>query len=329
MLKKFLAKFGKGAATVDLRFENRPYFAGEAVNGEVLIQGGEVEQKINSLAVCFMLTAATKQGTVKREVATIPLSGAQSILPKEQKTVPFTYRIPESLPVSRGTISYYFDTQLDIEGGIDRSDVDLLTVEVSQPVQSIFRALGQLGFKEKSDSGKVDQYGQEFAFIPTQTFAGEVNEIELRFALEETGVQVWLEVDCRSGFKEVESKREFFLEQSVLDDETQLAQLLKEYLTETVENPHAYTKPSTYSHYHRKSSGMGGMVGGMAVGILGGVLLSDMLDGLGADELLEDLAEELGYEEEESAEGGYEEEASGGEDESIFDDFFGGGDDDY
>lgn len=35
MLKKFPACFAKGTAKVDLRFENRPYFTGETVNGEV------------------------------------------------------------------------------------------------------------------------------------------------------------------------------------------------------------------------------------------------------------------------------------------------------
>jgi sporulation-control protein len=47
MLRKFLAKLGKGAATVDLQLENRPYQVGEMVQGEVIIKGGEVDQQIN------------------------------------------------------------------------------------------------------------------------------------------------------------------------------------------------------------------------------------------------------------------------------------------
>ena len=110
MIKKFLARFGKGAATVDLRFDNsRPYYAGGVIEGEVHIVGGEVEQKVNSLAARLMMSIRTKQGSATREAAMIPLSGAFVIRPKEQKVIPFTYGIPANLPVSRETTSYYFD----------------------------------------------------------------------------------------------------------------------------------------------------------------------------------------------------------------------------
>jgi sporulation-control protein len=323
MLKKFFAKFGKGAATVDLRFENRPYFAGETVNGEVHIIGGEVEQKINSLAVRLMMSIMTKQGTVNRQVTVIPLSGSQIILPKEQKVIPFTYQIPANIPVSRGAISYYFDTQLDIDGGVDRTDVDRLIIEVSQPVQSIFHALSNLGFREKHNSGKLDQYGQEFAFFPTGLFASKLNEVELRFALEESGVRVWMEADCRNGFQEFEAKREFFLDESVLNNEQLLAETLKQYLTEAVENPHLYAQPFSFASYHphhgHHGSGLGGMVGGLAMGIFGGMLLDELMEAFGSDELIEEAAEAIGFDEE------MQEEVE----DLGFGDFFGGDDEGF
>ncbi|WP_342047293.1 sporulation protein [Bacillus sp. OTU530] len=331
MFKKFLARFGKGAATVDLRFENRPYFAGETIHGEVHIHGGEVEQKINHASARFMMSVATKQGTATREVAVVPLSGAYSILAKEQKVIPFTYQIPTNLPVSRGSIAYYFDTQLDIEGGVDRTDVDRLIVEAPKRVQSIFRALEGLGFREKPNSGKVDQYGQEFAFFPTHLFAGHVSEVELRFSYEETGVYIWMEIDCRSGYQEIEAKREFFLEDSILQNEERLAELLHQYITESVEHPYSYTQPFSYaSHYghashhshghHHGGSSLGGMIGGLALGILGGVLMSEMLDALGVDEMVDEMIED-------TAEAfGFDGEDEGEEDEGGFGDFFGGDD---
>ncbi|TSI09740.1 sporulation protein [Lysinibacillus sp. BW-2-10] len=330
MFKKILARFGKGAATVDLRFENRPYIAGETIHGEVYIEGGEVEQKVNFLAVRLMISVGTKQGIETRQVANIPLSGAHVILPKEQKVIPFTYQIPESLPVSRGSISYYFDTELDIDGGVNRTDVDRLIIDVPQPVQILFESLGNLGFKEKPSSGKVDRHGQEFAFFPTQLFTGQVNEVELRFACEPSGVRVWMEIDCRTGFKEIEAKREFFIEQSLLQHESQVTNLLKQYITEAVENPHAYTQAFSYSSYQpHHSHGMGGMIGGLATGLLGGVLLSEMLDGI--DDVIEEVAEAFGIDEEIFED---VEEALGFEDDSFeeeedFDDFFDGGDGDW
>lgn len=317
MFKKFLARFGKGAAKVDLRFENRTYVAGDIVNGEVHIQGGEVEQKMNHLSVHLMMSVKAKEGTAAREVTSIPLLGAGVVSPKEIKVIPFTYTIPVNLPVSRYKVSYYFDTQLDIEGGVDRTDIDHLIVDVPEGVQSIFQALGSLGFREKANSGELDKYGQEFAFFPAELFSKQVNEVELRFACEEEGVRVWMEVDCRRGDEEIEVKREFFLENIVLQDEEELVGTLKRYITEAVEKPYMYPQPFSYiSHAgHHGSSGhsSSGMIGGLAVGILGTVLLSEMLD---IDEMFEDVAEALGFEEEDSAE-----EGDGG----SFD-FFDGGD---
>ncbi|WP_129729285.1 sporulation protein [Ectobacillus funiculus] len=321
MFKKFLARLGKGAATVDLRFEGRPYRANETVQGEVLIQGGEVEQKINHLAAKLIMNVNTKQGTVAREVTTIPLSSAFTIFPKEQKAIPFTYTIPANLPVSRGTVSYYFDTHLDIDGGVDRTDLDRLIVEAPKDVQAVFQALQQLGFHEKPSSGKLDTYGQEFAFFPTTLFVGQVSEIELRFASEAMGgLRIWMEVDCRGAYHEVEAKRELFLDQDTLQDAEELVDILRQTIIEATEQPHSFMHPFSYekyghhghhSHGHHGSS-VAGMVGGLAMGILGAMLLEEMMG-----EALEAAGEALGFEEEDS------------EEESGFGDFFGGDDGEF
>jgi sporulation-control protein len=312
MFKKFLARFGKGAATVDLHFEDRPYNPGEIILGEVNIQGGEVEQKVNHLAVRMIMSVVTKQGSVVREVDTIPLSGAYLIIPKEEKVISFKYQIPTNLPISRRTVSYYFDTILDIEGGVDRSDVDRLVVEVPQKIKTIFCVLENIGFREKHDSGKLDQYGQEFAFFPTQFLAEQVSEIEFRFAHEGNGIYVWMEVDCQNGYHEFEAKREFYLEDTVFQNEVKLTELLKQYMTEAVERPHDYAQPFSYTSPHeyeqRHGNPLGGMIGGLAMGLLGSMLLSEMMGS---------AAEAIGFDDEEIEV----------EDNLDFGDFFGEDDD--
>ncbi|WP_028400299.1 sporulation protein [Ectobacillus panaciterrae] len=311
MLKKFLARLGKGAATVDLRFENRPYRAGETVQGEVILQGGEAEQNINHVSVRLIMSLAAKEGTVMREVTAISLSGALIIRPKEQRVIPFTYTIPVSLPLSRGTVSYYFDTHLDIEAGVDRTDVDPLIIEAPQEVQAVFQALESIGFREKPRSGKLDKYGQEFSFFPAHAFTGHVNELELRFAYEESGLRIWLEVDCPSTFGEAEAKRELFVEHEVLQNKEKLKGLLYQTITETVQQPHAYTNPFSYTSHHSHQGSLTGMIGGLAVGIVGGMLLGELFE-----EAMEGAAGALGF----------DEETFGGDDESGFGDFFGGDD---
>jgi len=304
MLKKFLAKFGKGAATVDLQFENRPYQIGEVVQGEVVIKGGEVDQQINQLAVQFMMTVRAKNGqSVSREVERIPLNGSFVISKKEEKRIPFNYRIPQALPLSRGPVSYYFDTHLDIEGGVDRTDIDYITIGASKEIQSIFHALSRLGFREKSTSGKLDQYGQEFEFFPTQLFADKVHELEIRFAYVEEGVKVWMEVECRSGYGKIEAKREFVLTKEIVENEDKLVSSFEKYIAEAVQQPELYKQPfayPTYQPHHKGSmaSGIGSMVGGLAMGVLGGMVLNELMDNLGVDEMLEDAAEAIGLDEE-------------------------------
>jgi sporulation-control protein len=311
MLKKFLARLGKGAATVDLRFENRPYCAGETVQGEVILQGGEVEQKINHAAVRLVMNIATKQGTVSREVASIPLSGAFVIRAKEQRIIPFTYTIPITLPLSRGTVSYFFDTHLDIEAGVDRTDLDQLIIAAPDEVQAVFHTLEKLGFREKPNSGKLDQYGQEFSFFPAHAFTGHVNEVELRFAYEADGLRIWMEVDCPSGFSEREANFELFVEREILQDEEKLKELFYQSISEAVQQPNMYGAAPSYAHYHHSNYShhggtLTGMIGGLALGIVGGIVLEELFE-----EVIESAAEEIGFD---------------GEETSGFDDFFDEGD---
>ncbi|MFC3883439.1 sporulation protein [Bacillus songklensis] len=304
MFKKFLAKLGKGAATVDLQFENRPYQIDEVIHGEVVLKGGEVDQQINQLAVKFMMTVTIQNSqSISRKVDMIPLTGSFVISKKEEKRIPFHYRIPPILPLSRGPVSYYFDTHLDIEGGVDRTDVDYVTIGASKEVQSIFNALSRLGFREKATSGKLDTYGQEFEFFSTQLLANQINELEIRFAYVETGIQVWMEVDCRSGYGEIEAKREFILTKELLENEDKLVARLEEYIVETVQQPELYRQPFSYHAYepHHQggiAGGIGSMVGGLAMGVLGGMVLNEMMDSFGVDEMVEDAAESIGLDEE-------------------------------
>lgn len=337
MIKKLLARFGKGAATVDLRFDtSRPYYAGSVIEGEVHVYGGAVEQKVNSLSARLMINVRTSKSSATREAAVIPLIGSFFIRPKEEKVIPFTYQIPANLPVSRGSISYYFDTILDIEGGVDRTDVDYFTIDVPQKMQPIFQAMADLGFREKHTSGKLDKYGQEFSFFPTGLFAGQVNEVELRLANEETGVRVWMEVDCKHGLQEIEAKRELFFDHADLENATTAAEKLKEAITEMVEQPQAYSQPFSftnyphYSHGQHGGSGIAGMVGGLAMGLLGGMLLGELMEDLIGEEMFEGTMEELGLDEDFAFEDALDFEDEGADDGGFdFGDFFGGGDDEF
>ncbi|MGG3887472.1 sporulation protein [Metabacillus fastidiosus] len=320
MLKKFLAKLGKGAAKVDLQFENRPYGINEIIQGEVILKGGQVDQQINKLAVKLMMTVSSKNGqSVSRQVDEIPLTGPFLISKKEERHIPFHYSVPSTLPLSRNFVSYYFDTYLDIEGGFDRTDIDHVIITSSKEIHSIFNAFSQLGFREKATSGKLDTYGQEFEFFPTQLFADQINELEIRFAYVGTGIKIWMEVDCRSNYGEIEAKREFVLSKELLENEDQLVDFLRDSIAETVQQPQLYGQPFSYhvqqSGHSGIGSGIGSMVGGLAIGILGTVLLDEIMDSFDMDEMFEDAEEAIDTDDDDSDFFGMD-----------FDDFSGGDD---
>ncbi|MEH6943060.1 sporulation protein [Bacillus sp. JJ722] len=320
MFKQILAKLGKGAATVDLKLDNHEYQSGESIRGVIVIQGGEVEQNINHLAVRFMMNVRLKQGSTIQQIATIPISSMDVIRPEEVKVLPFHYEIPSNIPLSSNTVSYFFDTNLDINKGVDRKDVDDIKVTPNQKLDTIFNALNSLGFRKQATSGKLDAYGQEFAFFPTTMFAGEVSEIELRFATEANGIRVWLEVDIKTSFKEVEAKREFLLDEEVLKNEQQVTQILKQHIAELMDQPYLFSQPFSFEqNFHKESHSPGqknkvpGMVGGLAIGMIGTMLINEMLDDF--DDMVEGIMDEFDDITEDF------EEATG-----DFDDFIGGED---
>lgn len=296
MFKKLFARLGKGAATVDLRLHNPNIQGGQTIQGELVIQGGEVTQSINNVNVVFMMDITLKQGPTTKQIALIPISGRDTISPGETKTIPFDYHIPADLPVSRNNVSYYFHTNVDIEGGVDRKDVDRITVLPSDAVQALFDGMQLLAFREKATSGKLDAYGQEFAFFPTAQFQNAIQEVEFRVAQQNDGLKVWMEVDCRNGFQEMEAKREFIIPFATLQDQVQLKQLLEDYIAETIQNPHAYTQPFSYVQHghdgasHSMKSAIPGMIGGLAVGVLGSILISEMMEGLVDEEMMEEAS---------------------------------------
>ncbi|MBT2649405.1 hypothetical protein J7E52_22315 [Bacillus sp. ISL-34] len=118
----------------------------------------------------------------------------------------------------------------------------------------------------------------------------------MRFANEESGIRVWMEVDIKSGFKEIESKREFHLNQNVLEHEAELEKLLGKYISEAIEQPYAFTQPFSYSTNHRHGqmgNALPGIVGGLAVGVLGTMLFTEMMDGFDVEELFEEATEDF------------------------------------
>lgn len=282
MFKKVLATMGVGSAEVDLILQKQDYEPGETLKGEFFIKGGTVEQKINNIAVALAMKANINDRPASRKMATIPVVSSFAIQPNEQKTFPFSYELPEQLPISSPFVAYGIATRLDIAGGRDHRDYDRIRILPPWQFIKIKKALESIGFQEKSSSGKLHSFGQQFEYAPTAaTFGNRIHELEWTAAIEKNGVWLFLEVDAAAlpfGLAERELKHELFLKNEQLKDVSTLSDQLQKTIETMLENPRAYRS----SHTRRKHPEA--TIGHFAAGLFGGLLLGEALD---ADDALE------------------------------------------
>lgn len=286
-----MASLGQGGAKVDLSLYQNHFSPGEEVKGELNVYGGTVEQSIDKIEVNLELEIHDHEHHYRQTVSKVPLNTTFEIHPNEQKTFPFYFRLPSNLPISGHTVSYFFETELDIIGGKDHKDRDFISIIPPRELQNVLNALQNLGFREKHDSRSFNGQVQEFELSPTSYFRGQIEEVEFTVAILPDGLDLRLEVDVISSYgHEKEIKHHVFLDQPLLHDSYQLESYFKNLLEELV---HSYGSGSHSSHGHYEhqehyysdghrhghhGSGVGSAVGGFAAGAIGGYVLSEMLD---------------------------------------------------
>lgn len=306
MLKKLMAKLGVGAATVDLRLDRQGYRLGETMTGVVRIEGGKVEQRISDLSALLLMKAYVKGQEVTKQVQVFPISRNFTVQPKPfVQEIPFSFELPEGLAMSTPHVQYFLHTKLDVEMALDPTDMDLVSVLPPGPVERVLNALGRMDLRQKSDSGKLTPYGQEFSFFPGTHLGIPLNELEAIFFTAPGELRMLIELDLATGFmgREVEHKAEIVVPQGLLADgqEEELSRYLLDTIRQYANNPQSipYVSMASYrqghhGHHGHRKSGMGGMMGGMAAGFLGGMLLGEMMSGV-EEVASEEIGEEMDF----------------------------------
>ncbi|MBO8164646.1 MAG: sporulation protein [Brevibacillus sp.] len=300
MLKKLMAKLGIGAATVDLQLDRDQWRLGETMTGSIRIEGGEVEQRIHDLQVLLMMRAYVKGSAITRPVQAIPVLSKFVVKAKPfVQEVPFQFTLPTDLAVSSHAVQYFLNTRLDVEQALDPTDQDHVALLPPRHIEKVFEALERLDLRQKPDSGKLTPYGQEFSFAPVRPIGIPLKELEVIFFDAPDQLRLLMELDLAAGFfgREVERKVELTVPHDLLREgmEQELARYLQEKIESYANNPQSipYVSLAGYAPKGHKAykghSGMSGMIGGMAAGLMGGLLLGEMMEGademLGADDL--------------------------------------------
>ncbi|MFE3830945.1 sporulation protein [Streptomyces sp. NPDC059092] len=215
--KKLLASLGAGGATVETELTESNVVPGGVVQGEVRLEGGSVNQRIQGLSVGLQARVEvegndqeTKQNI---EFTRQSIGGAFEVQAGAVHVVPFGLEIPWETPVTtidgqplRG-MNIGVTTELDIARALDNSDLDPINVHPLPAQQAILDAFIHLGFRFKSadmEKGHIRgtrqrlPFYQEIEFFAPQQYRG-LNQVELTFVADDREMDVILEMDKKPG----------------------------------------------------------------------------------------------------------------------------------
>ncbi|RFU65428.1 sporulation protein [Peribacillus glennii] len=209
VFNKVLASIGIGNTQVDTKLSKDTFRPGDIVTGVVSIKGGSVSQKIDEIYLSLH-TSYVKEHDDKKfhQIATIErvrLNEPFEISPKENKEFPFSLKLPNETPVTYGKTKVWISTGLDIKNAIDPKDEDFIRIEPNPLVQSVFSALGELGFNLRNADCEEAPYRfrnrmpfiQEFEFVPLSgAYKGKLDELEaVLFVKNNDEAEVYFEID--------------------------------------------------------------------------------------------------------------------------------------
>ncbi|WP_256105318.1 sporulation protein [Streptomyces sp. ODS05-4] len=215
--RKLLASLGAGGASVETVLTESNVVPGGVVQGEVRIQGGSVEQRVEALSVGLQARVEVEGGDqeVKQDIefAKVKLGGAFDLQAGAVHVVPFGLDIPWETPVTavagqhlRG-MDIGVRTELEIARAVDSGDLDPITVHPLPAQQAILDAFIQLGFRFKAadmERGHIRgtrqrlPFYQEIEFFAPQQYRG-LNEVEVTFVADGREMDVVLEMDKKPG----------------------------------------------------------------------------------------------------------------------------------
>ncbi|SFJ10504.1 sporulation protein [Thermoflavimicrobium dichotomicum] len=208
--KRIAASMGVGGAEVDTVLDKSTFCPGDLITGTIHVRGGSVKQDIDDIDL-YVMTRYIMEKDDQRiyqesKITTFRAVNRFTILPREEKSFPFQFRLPLDTPISLGSCMVWIKTNLDIKHGLDAQDNDQIQVRPHPWIDKILNAVSDCGFRLREADCEYAPYFrrrlpfvQEFEFVPnTRKYQNKLDEIELVFHLEENGLEVALEVDRKA-----------------------------------------------------------------------------------------------------------------------------------
>ncbi|WP_245588565.1 sporulation protein [Deinococcus pimensis] len=195
-----LASVGIGAARVDTRLDRTEVRLGENLRGHVLIEGGNVAQTIEYVALHVMTRVKHDEHHDNESALEFRLGGPVDVRPGERVELPFDVTVPYHAPLSLPGTDVWLHTGASVSG-VDPTDQDRLVILPNAPVEALLRGAERLGLRlRRSEVERAHGWGrglvQELEFHPPYGFG--VTEVEMVLFPGRDHVEVILEVDRRA-----------------------------------------------------------------------------------------------------------------------------------
>ena len=300
MFKRLLSAFGVGGPSVDTVLDSPHATPGQALAGEVRIQGGSADVEIGEVVLSLVTRAESERGgheyAATVEFQRFVVGTRVRVAAGQPLALPFQLPIPWETPITAvgSTHLHGMDigvrTELVIAGAPDKGDLDPISVHPLPSQDRVLDAFGELGFQfRKADveigriHGAHQELGfyQEIEFYPPAQFAGGLNQVELTFIAGPDDLLVVLEADKRGGM--FAAGGDAFGHFGMSHQEAQRADwtsVVGQWLTRVAQRG-GVPSHGHRGHHERRGPGMGAVVGGVAAGVVGGMVLGEVFEDFG------------------------------------------------
>jgi len=219
MFDNVLASVRIGAAEVDTLLETDTVRPGDTLPVQVVVEGGKVDQDIETIELDLETRRELDEGTDTHEISNHHITGPFTIGEGEQKVFESEIPVHPETPVTtldakKNRAEVWIDTDLEIDRAIDADDTDHLNVAPTEPMAAMLEAIQQAGhrlYEVTVDNDRVATNDaqaqlpadQEIVFKPTGDRS--YKELEVHFIPREDITHVLLEFDYRMRSEQFES----------------------------------------------------------------------------------------------------------------------------
>jgi sporulation-control protein spo0M len=173
------AAVGIGGAKIRIRIDNEENIRqGGHLCGQVILQGGKVEQKLTNLTLRIQLDKSYDSTAINAEkghsaaneiIHALIVAESQMIRPGEEYAFDFQMDISENAPISTDTVCWQIKAIADIPAAMDSVSTVIFKVKPSAAQMAFDQAMLKLGYASQDLDNDLDTGSLYAEYEPIQT----------------------------------------------------------------------------------------------------------------------------------------------------------------